>query len=122
MTLRTLEEIISEVSLLAAEEFDSVIRHLNKDEAFRDHSTWKAYIKLELCEELGLTYQSWCLAAASHIVDKMKDLLDKWECEGFFGFQLYSQSRFSDSWLDRIRCEAKMWVSREMLSRIRGAA
>ena len=121
MKLIRLEEFISEVTRLAVDELDHVIHGLTAETALEDSMTWRAYMKMELCEELGLIFHRWISTKTSHILDKMVDLLDQWECEGFWGYQVYSQERWAERGLDVLRSEAKIWVAREMLQRIRGA-
>lgn len=121
MKLIRLEEFISEVTCLAVDEFDHVIRGLDPETALEDSHTWRAYMKMELCEELGMIFNQWLTSKTSHILDKMVDLLDQWECEGFWGYQVYSQERWEARGLDILKCEARIWVAREMTRRIRGA-
>lgn len=120
MKLQNFEEIISEVSNLAAEEFCQVIIGKENEAIFHDTRSWLAYMKVERCEELAEILHEKLVNRESRILASMLDLLDEWECEGFFGMQLYSQERFSEYWHPLLEAESKLWVARQMLSRVEG--
>lgn len=120
MTLRRLEEAITEVSNLAAEEFCAVIIGKDNEAIFHDSESWLAYMKVERCEELALALRVKLMNRESHILASITDMLDRWECEGFYGMQIYMQKRFAEYWHDLFDAESKLWVARQMLSRIEG--
>lgn len=121
MTLRRLEEFIGEVSTLATEEFCRVIVGLDDQAIFHDTASWKAYLKVERCEELANILREKIANRESKILSSMIDLLDLWECEGFYKYQIYSQERWVEYWHLKIDAETRLWVARKMLARIRGA-
>lgn len=121
MTLNRFEEFLSEVSLLAMEEFERAIKNVKNEDIFEDAACLEAYFKISLCEELGVIYRSKLLAHSSHILASMCDTLDVWECRGFYGFQIYAQKPWHTHGSKRVECEARLWVARWLLSRVRGA-
>lgn len=121
MTLNRLEEIIAEVSTLAMEGFYEAIRGLENEAIFKDTASWRAYIIFDRCEELGNLYREMIMRKESNITKKFLDMMDGWECEGFFSLQIYSQARWKDYWFEYLQADAKLWIARQMLSRMRGA-
>lgn len=120
MTLRRLEEAIAEVSNLAEEEFCKVIIGKDNDTIMHDSMSWLASMKVARCEELALALHVKLMNRESRILASITDTLDRWECEGFYGMQIYMHKRFDEHWYDLFDAESKLWVARQMLSRIEG--
>lgn len=122
MTLSRFEEFMVEVAVLAEKEFESAILNKKTSDIFEDRECLEAYYKISLCEELGVVYRQKVIHKERHILDKMLDLLDGWECRGFYGYQLYSLKPWYLYGHKVVESSARLWVARWLLSRIKGAA